>query len=718
MKFSSMESAATKIQAEKIQGYLASNQSPQKVFLWLNLDNMGIDLPGDPLFTTWMKHVKDFNKKNPKSQESVFTPICMYYSCYMGMINKAMNNPSTVKIAKLLEREQSKYWLDHRDHPENVFRFMDLNQADEKILANRNFKSWAKYLNDFNRRYPEDKTRMIDRLRAYYNDINLLTKLNAAKEDPKTKKQAMNLESALPIFEVVAAPELAVWSQAAITSFIRVRRQYETKITERCSTTGEVPETVAWSMRTSPKSRVLEHVAHYILKTKMENVTDAMFLAEVKRKIGGAVNDRVPDVSRFFAELKMDLGEVDVEARIVKYYMGFARLVEDNGLTGLLGRGGAVDETGRQRMKMRCKMLLKHVAAEILKVELTGIVELTHREAKARDCSAASAEQKAYVEKILRERRSRPQERVKTITTDGEPAFRSAVINGMLDVPFCPVTGSDVNIIGRRVMAELRDLIPELPTVTIDPPLEVVAAGGNLMLCHEKVQLDVQIVTAVGPLCLHGIECIWLEPLEEELLLGKSTLQSIGVDFYGVFEQLAQQHIDAAGFEADDIPSNQMHVLGARKDNKTTSLLHNMVDEAINAGFEPTMADQLRQLVIEYSDVFRVSLGRDEATDAQPLDVWLQEGAQLHRSGVRRYPEVQRQFLQEYVRELEEAGLVGLNSQRRWACPSLPVAKRVTDEYRITIDYRPANRLTVLLDGAAPNIAVVTESVVSCRNTR
>ncbi|KAE8960885.1 hypothetical protein PF005_g27418 [Phytophthora fragariae] len=188
-----------------------------------------------------------------------------------------------------------------------------------------------------------------------------------------------------PIFEVVAAPELSVWSQAAITAFIRERRQYETKIAERCSTTGEVPETVARSIRTSLKPRVLEHVAHYILKKEVENVTDAMLLAEMKRKVGGMVNDRVPDVSRLFTELKMDLEEVDVEARIAKYFMGFDRLVEDNGLTGMLGRGPAEGEGGRQRMKMRCMLLLKHVTPEMLKVDLTRVVELTHREAKVND---------------------------------------------------------------------------------------------------------------------------------------------------------------------------------------------------------------------------------------------------------------------------------------------------------------------------------------------
>ncbi|POM69784.1 Hypothetical protein PHPALM_13904 [Phytophthora palmivora] len=305
-----------------------------------------------------------------------------------------------------------------------------------------------------------------------------------------------------PIFEVVAAPELAVWNQAAIIAFIRERRQYETKIAERCSSTGEVPETVARSIRTSSKPRC---------------VADAMILAEMKRKVGGMVIDRVPDVSRLFAELKMDLDEVDVEARIAKYFMGVDRLVEDNGLTGILDRGPAVDEAGRQRMKMRCKLLLKHITPEIFKTDLTRMVELNHRETKADDhalhdlmieratrqqqyylkqseigqnatlrpmrtaqiaqptckaigqtteyprwwpeypgrpeissqrvpdCPTATAEQKANVENTLREKRSSPQERVKRIAADVKPAFRSAVINGVLDVPFCPDTTSDVN---------------------------------------------------------------------------------------------------------------------------------------------------------------------------------------------------------------------------------------------------------------------------------
>ncbi|KAG3072173.1 hypothetical protein PI125_g22570 [Phytophthora idaei] len=114
---------------------------------------------------------------------------------------------------------------------------------------------------------------------------------------------------------------------------------------------------------------------------------------------------------------------------------------------------------------------------------------------------------------------------------------------------------------------------------------------------------------------------------------------------------------------------------------------------------------------MEYSDVFRVRLGHDAAAEVEPLEVWVVDGAQPYRSGVRRYPEAQRTFLREYVRELEAAGLVERNNQSRWACPALPVAKQGTGEFRITIDYRPVNRLTVPLAGASPNLAVATESV-------
>ncbi|KAE8983670.1 hypothetical protein PF011_g21082 [Phytophthora fragariae] len=196
MKFPSMEKAATTIQTEKIYGYLMNNQSPQKVFKWLDIDNVGNNLLSDPLFAKWMKYAKEFNKKNPKHQESWFTPILMSYDPEL-VIKTAMNDPSTVKIAKLVQRELSKRWLDLKKPPQDVFHLIGLNHAGDKTLASSDFKVWTKYLNDFNQRYPTEKTTMLDGLMDNYNEISLLQIFDAAKKDPRTEKLATNLQNAL-----------------------------------------------------------------------------------------------------------------------------------------------------------------------------------------------------------------------------------------------------------------------------------------------------------------------------------------------------------------------------------------------------------------------------------------------------------------------------------------------------------------------------------------
>ncbi|GMF42247.1 unnamed protein product [Phytophthora fragariaefolia] len=281
--------------------------------------------------------------------------------------------------------------------------------------------------------------------------------------------------------------------------------------------------------------------------------------------------------------------------------------------------------------------------------------------------------------RTLRERRDHQQERVKCITTDDAVAFRTRVINGMLDVPFCPDTGSDANIIGRPALEELRGLVHDLRVERVELTVQVVVAGGNVVLCRPA--------------------------------FGNTTLQSIGVDLDGVFEQLAQQHIDAAEAEADDVPNSHVEVLGAAGDIEAETVMHRLVDEAIEAGFDADRCGELRRMVIDYADVFRLRLGHDEPADVEPLEVRVEAGAQPYRRGVQRYPEAQRQFRRDYVRELESAGLVVRNNHSRWSCPALPVAKRGSGEFRITIDYRPVDRMTVPLAGAAPNLAVAVEPV-------
>ncbi|OWZ15626.1 hypothetical protein PHMEG_00010702 [Phytophthora megakarya] len=132
---------------------------------------------------------------------------------------------------------------------------------------------------------------------------------------------------------------------------------------------------------------------------------------------------------------------------------------------------------------------------------------------------------------------------VKRITINGKSAFRNADVNGVLDIPFCPDTGSDVKMIDR----------PQ-PTVAIDTPLGIVAVGGSSVLCHGKLRVDIPIVTVAGPVHLSGIECL------EFRHCGRLAGFLVG------FAQLVQQHIETAEYETDGIPNDDMNMLGTSED--------------------------------------------------------------------------------------------------------------------------------------------------------
>uniref|UniRef100_K3WKE3 Reverse transcriptase domain-containing protein n=1 Tax=Globisporangium ultimum (strain ATCC 200006 / CBS 805.95 / DAOM BR144) TaxID=431595 RepID=K3WKE3_GLOUD len=85
------------------------------------------------------------------------------------------------------------------------------------------------------------------------------------------------------------------------------------------------------------------------------------------------------------------------------------------------------------------------------------------------------------------------------------------------------------------------------------------------------------------------------------------------------------------------------------------------------------------------------------------MQVLLQDGSRSNRCGTRKYPERQRKYLREYVKQLEKNGLVRCNNQSRRACAALPVKKGGQDDI--------VNKLTIPIAGATPNLAAVTQGV-------
>ncbi|EGZ22770.1 hypothetical protein PHYSODRAFT_490026, partial [Phytophthora sojae] len=178
-----------------------------------------------------------------------------------------------------------------------------------------------------------------------------------------------------PVFEVVQPPSLSAWDQASLISWVRQRRQYEAKIRNRCAVTGEQYEHVVTSIRNSIEPRILDHLARFVLKKRAADVTDEDLGLEITQRCSALQNSHIPDMDQLFKdELKMDLKIEDTEARVVNYFVLFDKIVEGHGLGGILGSGHENEPNYDERMKLRCKYLLKNIAPEMLRLEMERLV--------------------------------------------------------------------------------------------------------------------------------------------------------------------------------------------------------------------------------------------------------------------------------------------------------------------------------------------------------
>jgi hypothetical protein len=279
----------------------------------------------------------------------------------------------------------------------------------------------------------------------------------------------------------------------------------------------------------------------------------------------------------------------------------------------------AIDVHGRQRMKLRCKLLVKGLQPEM------------HEKAKA----------------------------VRT-ESDGN-AQRRVSINGVLEVPFCPDTGSDSNIISRRVVNDLTQVwSPSYWSSQCRFKWQ-----GSRMECCESVTVDLAIETAAGQLYLRNEWCLVMDAEEDEFLLGKRTLREIGIAIDGMFEELASNHALALA-DHGDLGEDQ-DVLAIDDDKVIQAALESVLVEAQQEGFDPEYQAALHQVVMEYADVWRLTIGSDEAAKVEPMRVTLRDNGHPYRSPSCKYSEAQRAFLRACVRELEEKGLVSRNNKSRWA---------------------------------------------------
>ncbi|OWY97616.1 hypothetical protein PHMEG_00031810, partial [Phytophthora megakarya] len=277
-------------------------------------------------------------------------------------------------------------------------------------------------------------------------------------------------------------------------------------------------------------------------------------------------------------------------------------------------------------------------------------------------------------------------------------------------------------------MTQLLDADDSVEVHTLDPPLALTLADGRNVFCVEECVVDLRITTAAGPVHVRRTPCVVMVGDEEDFLLGNITLRLLGIDIDHMLEQLAGTSIDG---DAGDDTEEELSV-GSDVDDELHECYERMLRDAEANGFTTRLMSKLRAVVLEYRDVWRISIGPDAAAHVEPYSVTLEMDTQPFRCKARKYPELQNQFLSEHVKQLEKFGFyenqnqflsehvkqlekfgfVRRNDHSKWCCAAVPVRKPgSTTDFRITTDYRPVNRKTIPIAGVTPNLAMVTAKV-------
>ncbi|KAH9150968.1 hypothetical protein AeRB84_006310 [Aphanomyces euteiches] len=218
----------------------------------------------------------------------------------------------------------------------------------------------------------------------------------------------------------------------------------------------------------------------------------------------------------------------------------------------------------------------------------------------------------------------------------------------------------------------------------------------------------IALETSFGPLMLRGLSA-WVDETSSDvdLLIGKPVMEKLGFSSDGLLvSALKQKSIwdvedvvettggtarvqllresarsgDDGDGEDDGLCMTPSLEKRSGEVDEVRSVLEAKIGDAIANGLNQVQAKELRRVLFDHIDVFRLDFGRDLPVDVEPLKVRLKDGAVPVKCALRRYPPAHM----EYLRNLEAAGLIYRNNRATWAsAPRIPSHQRLDDTYAL-----------------------------------
>ncbi|ETN10805.1 hypothetical protein PPTG_22702 [Phytophthora nicotianae INRA-310] len=255
------------------------------------------------------------------------------------------------------------------------------------------------------------------------------------------------------------------------------------------------------------------------------------------------------------------------------------------------------------------------------------------------DCPDATEAEKVVLRQKLREASKARKAGLKRLGELLPNMKRTATLNGVLTLPYCPDTGSEHTVLTHAMFEELVVADGSVVEEPLDIPVHCIAYGSHVVVANTKAMVRLMIHTAAGAVEIaEPVPSLIVDTQDEELIL----------------EQLAnRQQDDATGdpleLEVDDPPVSRAEA--------ATEAVEVLIKRALENGFPVEKVEKLRVIVHMY-DVWRLELRDDPPARVPPLELRLKEGAQPTKCKPRKYPPHIRNFLQEFNDKLVALGLV------------------------------------------------------------
>lgn len=379
---------------------------------------------------------------------------------------------------------------------------------------------------------------------------------------------------------------------------------------------------------------------------------------------------------------------------------------------------------------------------------------------RLKDCRACPEDEKPKLLKaFLEERKAAGGKKAQRVRRDSPPApsrdneessiVFDAVFANKLRGKVCADNGADGNIMDTQTLRELEATGVEINAQRLDRPrvFEMAAALPNgeraCLTCDNAVSIDTELKIRHGAaLVLRNLNWLVTEQPVAEPLIGRPLLEALGLNtrellaaaadrfagsidaerLLGTFAERGDGRVSrimegvfhADGGEddmADDDAQGEWCDIGEETTQEWEDSLSDRLAQAKGNGMSGNGTIVLEKMLRKHREIVRVRYDGGPSARVRPMELRIVEGAHPVRAKPRRYPPEKRQFLRRYVAQLEKYGLIKKAVRTEWVSAPLIVPKKPPALYRMTLDIRAVNAVTVKMTWPMPHIDAIIQDV-------